>query len=117
VSNYNTLIEPTLDQTLEALSDGPLVARVIGDFDVINAYQAGQVLNNCSDNDDNTPVSDIWVNIVGYHYKPWSGEQSLRVKFPWGPQWGDAGYAFISVVENDVDGICGIRQEIISVSI
>jgi C1A family cysteine protease len=84
---------------------------------VIEGYQSGSVLNDCTDTDSTEPISDIWVNIVGYHYKPWSGEQSLRVKFPWGPQWGDGGYAWVNVVEADIDGICGLRQEIITVSV
>ena len=117
VASYNTLIEPTLDETLEALSDGPLVARIIGDRSVIEAYQSGQTLQDCQDGDNETVEESIWVNIVGYHYKPWSGEQKFRVKFPWGPQWGDGGYAFVNAVSEDVDGICGLRQEIITVAL
>lgn len=115
VTSHQTFNEPTLDETLALLEDGPLIARLIGDEAAIQAYQSGQVLTECSDEDENTDPVSTWVNIVGYHYKPWSGEQSLRIKMPYGPQWGDGGYLFLAAVPSDVDGICGIRQEVIQV--
>lgn len=120
VFSYNTLIEPSTDDMLAALENGPLIARLIGDEAAIQAYgsadPAGGFLTNCSDNDTTTEQTTTWVNIVGYHYKPWSGEQLLRVKMPYGPQWGDGGYLWLAAVPQDVDGICGIRQEVISVT-
>lgn len=117
VVNHQIYTEPSAEALYELLSqNGPLIGEIIADKSKIDNYTSGSLLTDCFDNiQGNEEI--YYVNIVGYHYKPWAGEKAWRVKFPFGTGWGHEGYAYIPVVPQDVDGLCGVRQQVITVQI
>lgn len=81
------MISPTDQQVFDALANGPVIAKIVIDRAYIDAQNPWSGLTQCWDTEDieNAQFEEIWVNIVGYHYKPWNGQQLWRVKFPFGP--------------------------------
>ena len=109
MTDINTIHHATNEEICEALQHGPVMALIQGSDDAFNYLCWGSIVHKC---DDSSPL-DEWVTIVGYHYKPWTGERLWRVKFGRGPSFGESGYAWIKVGDDTVgDSTCGINTRI-----
>ena len=117
VTSHTVYENPTFEETFELLTtSGPLIAEIQADTELIENFD-NRKLEECLDDEEGNEDT-YFVNIVGFHFKPWSGEIEWRVKFPFGRDWGHQGYAYIPVTQDVEDsGICGIRQRIITVEV
>jgi len=100
-SSYVDVTPNSSDALKAAIAQAPVSVAIQANQKVFQLYTGGVITADCGTNLDHGVLA------VGYGVDT-DGTPYYKVKNSWGPDWGEAGYVRIAIV--DGEGMCGIQM-------
>lgn len=103
------------NQLRAALLDGPVVISVDTRGNNWKTYKGGIISNRktkfCGKQTNHSVLA------VGYGFDHVENLPYVKIKNSWGEDWGEGGFARISLSDSDPEGTCGILHELVQAEV